>query len=359
MTGERFKHGGDVWQGEGPEHWIDFSANLNPDGPPEVVVQAARDAANHMWCYPDIRMEAAASGLSKFLGVPGEEVLPTAGGIAALEIAASLAATGTAIVAQPGFVEYERISQLRGLDVVHVRTLRERQIIPAGPALASALRPGAIVWLGNPSNPSGAACSREQILALLDAVEQAGGTLIVDEAFVDYSPEVTVRHDVAAHPSLLVTGSLTKILAVPGARLGYLCARSDVIQTARRMQSPWSLNAFAAAIAAVLPATSSETARAVATNAVRREELSRELTRVGIYVFPSHANFLLLDVSGTGCTGPELASRLRSRGILIRDCSAYVGLDSRYVRVAVRSSKDNRRLVDELRRTVKMGNEEE
>jgi histidinol-phosphate/aromatic aminotransferase/cobyric acid decarboxylase-like protein len=170
----------------------------------------------------------------------------------------------------------------------------------------------------------------------------------VDEAFIDYAPGMTLRHDVEAHPCLLVTGSLTKILAVPGARLGYLCAHRDAITAARQIQSPWSLNTFAAAIATALPTTSSEIAHAVSTNVVRREELHRALTAMGIHVFPSQANFLLLDVSETGYTGTEIASRLRSRGILIRDCSTYVGLDNRYVRVAVRSLDDNHRLVEEI-----------
>jgi histidinol-phosphate/aromatic aminotransferase/cobyric acid decarboxylase-like protein len=359
VISNRFMHGGDVWQGEGPEHWIDFSANLNPDGPPEVVVQAVLDAVSHMRCYPDIRMKAAVDGLSTFLCVPGENVLPTAGGIAALEIAAGLAHADTAIIAQPGFVEYERISQLHGLNVIHVQTLQGQHVIPAVHALEPLLRPNAIVWLGNPANPAGTICSHEQVLALLDGVERVGATLVVDEAFIDYSPDMTVRHNVEAHPSLLVTGSLTKILAIPGVRLGYLCACGDMIHAARRIQSPWSLNAFAAAIAAVLPATLGETARAVVTNAARREELGRELTAMGIHVFPSHANFLLLDVRGTGYTGTELASRLRSRGILIRDCSAYVGLDSRHVRIAVRSPNDNHRLAEEIRSLVTARNGEE
>jgi histidinol-phosphate/aromatic aminotransferase/cobyric acid decarboxylase-like protein len=121
-----------------------------------------------------------------------------------------------------------------------------------------------------------------------------------------------------------------------------------MIQTARRIQSPWSVNTFAAAIAAVLPATCTQTTHATQENVARREELSRDLTSMGIYVFPSHANFLLLDVSGTGYTGSELVHRLRSRGILVRDCSAYMGLDSRHVRIAVRSLDDNHRLVEEI-----------
>lgn len=349
MTDNRLAHGGDVWQGEcHPDHWLDFSANLNPDGPPEAIVQAVFDAVAEMRWYPDIHMKSATNGIADFLRVPAAHILPTAGGLAALEIAAGVAHADSAIVAQPGFVEYERISRLRGLRIINVQTLQGRQFLPAVPALKSELRPNAIVWLGNPANPTGIACPRDEILSLLDAVERAGATMIVDEAFIDYVPDLTMRHDVGAHSSLLVTGSLTKILAVPGARLGYLCAHQDMIAAARRIQPPWSLNTFANAIARALPAVHGAIERAVRENAVHREQLCEKLTVMGIHVFPSCANFLLLDMGSAGWSGTELAGRLRARGILVRDCSAYVGLDSRYIRIAVRLPSDNDRLLEAI-----------
>ena len=112
---------------------------------------------------------------------------------------------------------------------------------------------GCIVCLANPVNPLGAAFGRADVEALLARVEDARGWLIVDEAFVDYCPECSVRDLVPEHTRLLVAGSMTKVLGVPGVRLGTLCARPEVLGRLSECQLAWELNCFAAAIARALP----------------------------------------------------------------------------------------------------------
>ena len=326
-------HGGDVWQGLTPGDYLDFSANLNPEGPPEWVRAAMLEGLENARYYPDLRQRAAIAGLSAFLGLPGECLLPTGGGIEAIQSAADfpLAADIAAkhAVAQPTFQEYARFCENRR-DVERFRL--------------DAYEPGAgeCLWLCNPNNPTGDAIPRRDVLALLERVEAAGGRLVVDEAFIDYCPGHSVRDAVTGHPALMVLGSLTKILAIPGIRLGWLAAHPSVIARVRERQTPWRLNCVADAVAAALPGRGEDFDRIRALNDRRRAAFAVELTAIGGKVHPSAANFLLCDF---GRDMRPAVDALRRERILTRPCGMFPGLTHGHVRLCVRTEAENRTLV--------------
>ena len=97
-------HGGNVWQGKNPDEWLDFSANLNPEGPPDWVLEAMNQGLARARYYPDLAGTAARRGVASHLGVPEAYVLVTAGGVEAVSLAARL--PGTHTIAQPTFQEY-------------------------------------------------------------------------------------------------------------------------------------------------------------------------------------------------------------------------------------------------------------
>ena len=166
--------------------------------------------------------------------------------------------------------------------------------------------------------------------------------MIVDEAFIDYCPEHSVRKDVC--DTLTAVGSLTKVLCIPGIRLGYVCASPDYIRALEKQALPWQLNFAASAVAASLPVHLDDLRREAETNAARREVLARDLRSMGIMVRPSQANFLLC---GFDRSADMIAKRLRERRILVRTCASF-GLPDRWLRLAVRTEEDNRRLTEEL-----------
>lgn len=326
------RHGGDVWRAGAPGDWLDFSANLNPDGTPEWARRALAGALGDVGYYPDPRLAAARRGLAAHLRLPEDCVLPTAGGMAAIALAAR-ALDGPAAVAEPAFGEYARCA--RG----PVRSI-DRWDLPA-----ANLPAGGALWLCNPCNPSGEAFAARQVAGILRRAEEAGAALVVDEAFIHYCPDCTVAPLARSHPSLVVLGSLTKVLAAPGARLGYLAAHPSLVERLARQQEPWPLNCFAASLAAALPGREAFFAQAAQDNARRRAQLAAGLRALGARVFPSRASFLLAELPV--CAGP-LAESLRERGILVRECAEFRGLGSRHVRLAVKREAENARLLRAL-----------
>ena len=109
-------HGGNVWISGDPSEWLDFSANLRPEGPPSWVLEAYHAAAETLRFYPDPEMKRVRKGLASFLGVPEEYVLPTAGGTEAIDLSLAVC-SGTVFIHSPSFGEYAARAAVRGRKV--------------------------------------------------------------------------------------------------------------------------------------------------------------------------------------------------------------------------------------------------
>lgn len=266
-------HGGDGWKlaaalGVGPHEVLDLSASLNPVAPDPVRVVAAHlDALRR---YPDAgRAEAA---LAEVMGVDAERVVLTNGGAEAIALVAQVHPEGW--VDEPDFSLYRR----------HLR----------------AVRPGAPRWRSNPHNPSG---------RLAPAGESAA---VWDEAFWPLATGSWSRRD----PDAVVIGSLTKLLACPGLRLGYVITPDAGGASAVRALRPgWSVNGPAAAALPDLlePVDLPKWSAAVAE---LRRDMEVVLRRAGYPPRPSDANWLLVDA-------PELRDHLARSAICVRDCTSF------------------------------------
>lgn len=340
-------HGGNVWQGNGPAQWLDYSANIRPEGAPEWVKEALLQAMDFLSYYPDPDMKEAGEALAQFLHMPPSFVRPTAGGISALDMTTYLPVKQAAQFT-PCFVEYSMLNANRA------RPMRNIPLMTGGRAIGDpaeqakdVLQEKCAVWLCNPLNPVGCAFSKEQISRLLSLVEEKNGYLIVDEAFIDYCPQKSVVSLIETHERLLVAGSMTKILGVPGVRIGYLCAQPHVLQMLAPYQLTWELNCFAHCVLKALPVHAEQVRADGEANAARREWLKREMEQTGIYVYPSESAFLLADMA---MPAAPVAAKLKERGVLVRECMNFDGIaDGRHLRFAVKHQEANERLIKTLR----------
>jgi len=323
---------------------MDFSQNVNPLGPPDGALEAARQAVmEESRSYPALNYPDLRDALSQYLGVSAATVLPTNGGAEALFLAARVAAGNPgrkALVLEPTFSEYAAAARTAGLEPVHRIVRRPEDGFAFDPTALDDLENVAAVFLCNPNNPTGDVLSRDEVFGVAARVREAGAALIVDEAFADFASSVSVAAEV--DEQLHVARSLTKFFAIPGLRLGALISADPKL--AQSFQPSWSVNAPAAAAGAVAARDRDFAERSVLVVRRLRGDFHAALNSVpGIEAFPGAANFLL-------ARGPEeLAGRLARRGVLVRGCEPFPGLGPEYFRVAVRGYEENGALISALR----------
>lgn len=174
--------------------------------------------------------------------------------------------------------------------------------------------------------------------------------LIVDESFIEFTPEPSLVKLATRSRHLIALRSLTKSFALAGLRIGYLVAsRLRVKELASRME-PWSVNtlALSAAAASIFDTDYIQKARCLIQE--EREYLSQGLSQLGwLHPYPTSANFFLARIRNRYTSAPALRRMLEARNVLIRDASDFRGLGKQYLRLAVRDHEENRRLLAELR----------
>lgn len=346
-------HGGD-WAGYSEEYGVkplDFSANVSPLGVPQGVRQAIANAAQSADRYPDPLCRSLCRKLAVHEKVPASWIL-CGNGAADLIFRAVLAKKPKkALLTAPAFAEYEAALAACGCQVEY-HFLREENGFRLDEGFLQAIVPGVdMVFLCEPNNPTGVSTPRELLLRVLERCRCCGALLMLDECFADFMQEPeqhTMKSALAQFPNLVILKAFTKLYAMAGVRLGYsLCADGEMMEKMRNAGQPWAVSSLAqAAGEAALDETAYvEEVRRM----VHRERpwMICQLTELGFRVVPGEANYLLFH-----CPAP-LIQPLRQRGILLRSCSNYRGLDKHWYRTAVRTHEENIRLLQALSEVVR------
>jgi threonine-phosphate decarboxylase len=341
-------HGGNVH--EAARRWsilasqvVDFSANINPMGPPKSIASLPQAEWSGIVSYPDTG--AFTATVAAKLGVSAEGIVVGAGSAALLFAAINAIGAKKPLLLEPAFAEYRRAIRATGAEP-DVHALREAdRFLPDFERLGDALRKSRndLIVLNNPHNPSGAVYPSKDVAGLVSAAVASGAFLIIDEAFVDYAPQESVLRTTGPQPGVILIRSVTKFYALPGLRVGYAVCDGPLAAKVRNQIPAWPVSNVAlwAARNAVADLVYEEEARSL--NATARREFQDALAAIGVTVFPSAANFLLIKMEGR--RGSDLALWLERHHILIRQCGSFAGLGDEFVRLAVRDSADNLRLV--------------
>lgn len=344
-------HGGDVYSARQKmkQEPLDFSANINPMGMPPGAVRAAADALQQCTQYPDPLCRELRAALAAYEGIPAEQIV--CGNGAADLIFRIVAATHPqrALLLEPTFAEYEQA--LRSMDCsIAYFPLQESEGFVLPEAFLQQLTPEInLLFLCNPNNPTGRTVSPALLQEIWKRCEEAGILLVVDECFnefLEHPERNTLKGVLKPGTNAVILKAFTKSFAMPGLRLGYgLCGNKSLAERIFFCGQPWgvSIPAQAAGVAALQEQGYLERMRRLIQT--ERRWLSENLARLGLCVFPSEANYILFRTE----TEIPLRERMEQRGVLIRACGNYRGLDDRYYRIAVRGHGENERLIAALK----------
>jgi adenosylcobyric acid synthase len=366
MSGlDHLAHGGRTRElaiaaGVSEEELLDFSANINPAGPPPWLGEAVAEGAKRIGVYPDPDSLEAREAASSRYGAPRERFLFADGADSIILALPRALGSVSCVVPSPTYSGYLRAAARSRCEVVRVALEREEGYSLASSgfigrfarAIASAKSP-ALAFLGSPNNPVGGRMPRDKLLEII--ARFPGAAFVVDESFAELAGDEAGLIAEGA-PNLVIVRSLTKTWAVPGARVGFASASPELLSLLRADLPSWPLSSFAQAIARRALLDVSFAARSADYIACAEETFSRKLIALAeglgqalgeIHVYRSGANFLLLEFSSPEiCEGA--AGRLLDSGIATRRFSEAEGLDGRFMRIAVRRPEENDRFAREL-----------
>jgi L-threonine-O-3-phosphate decarboxylase len=364
-SASRPTHGGNlVWAASlancPPSAILDFSASINPLGPPSSAIAALQAHLGDLKAYPDPQYRELRSALGAFHQISPDYILPGNGAAELLTWACrDLAALDGTCVLTPAFSDYQRALKAFGaqcwecpLDYPSTGQwdLDRALLIASNHHLGT----NAIgLLLNNPHNPTGSLLSRDVLAASLDNY----ALMVVDEAFMDFLPldkQQSVIDLVLEHPNLVVLRSLTKFYSLPGLRLGYAIAHPDRLQRWQEWRDPWSVNALAAAVGAVIVQDTAFQQQTWQWLAAAKPLLFQGLSDLpGLQPYLGAANFLLVKSARSVV---QLQTELLQRHqVLMRDCLSFPALGDRYFRIAIRTAAENQRLLDGLSQIISNG----
>ena len=348
-------HGGDIvaaseLTGIPADEIIDFSANINPLGPPANVREILAGSLGAVTHYPDSDCRRLRRRLAEVHALDPEHILVGNGSTELIYLLTRVLMPSRVATFAPCYLDYWRASEQVGSEVNGYIGSPDSGFLPSRETLHNAADLADLVWVGHPNNPAGWLLERTLIQTL--AARHHDTVFVIDEAFTEFlqgcEAHTLLSLDMARN--IVVLRSLTKFFAIPGLRLGFTVAHPDILRLLKGTKEPWSVNGPALEIGERLYDDADYFLRTRAVIARERQFLAQELGAIcGLKPFGSRGCFILARITSPGLTAARLKERLLKKRILIRDASNFRGLDSSYVRFAVRGHDDNEKLIAVLR----------
>jgi histidinol-phosphate aminotransferase len=305
---------------------LDF--NENTFGPSPRVMERLRAVTTEgLTKYPE--REPVERIVAKHFGLQAEQVLLTNGVDEAIHLmcCAFLEAEDEALIATPSFFMYDVSVQMM---TPHLRKVQSDASLefPFERFMGAITERTKLMIVASPNNPTGAVVSREYLLAIAAAAPQA--VLMVDEAYYHFDG-ASVMSDLATVPNLIVARTFSKAYGLANLRIGMLAGNTELLKYVRKASSPYNVNGVALDCLPVALADEEYVAWYSEQVRVGRERMMDGLRELGVPFFPSHANFVLMNI---GPKHKELVAAMRAHGVLLRDRSTDPGCDG-FVRITI------------------------
>ncbi|MDH5768511.1 MAG: aminotransferase class I/II-fold pyridoxal phosphate-dependent enzyme [Nitrospirota bacterium] len=347
---------------------IDFSTSVNPLGVSKKVKAEIRKHLKYLHNYPDSEAIRLKKRLAQYHGIDPEMILCGNGSTELIYLIARTLKPKKVLIPAPTFSEYERAtiraqSMEHGAQIKYFVLKKENNWSINPDEFITFMKDCNMAFLCNPNNPTGLLLGKDSVLKIAEAVRDLKCYLIVDEAFIDFCqgtvPDLppsqrqgvesglslfSVIKEVENNPYLIVLRSMSLFYSLPGLRLGYGVFPQHLIDRLKENKEPWTVNSLAQRAAVV--ALKDRVYREGTFRLMKEEKrfLEKSFKKIGIEFFHTDANFYLIKINNAY----EICQHLKKKGILVRDCSNFKGLDNTYIRVAVKSHRENTILTKEL-----------
>jgi threonine-phosphate decarboxylase len=326
---------------------LDFSSNLTPLGTPLQIKNAIKKQLKKIENYPDVNYSNLLFALTKYTKLPESNLIV---GNGAVEIiynfcAAFLSKDTPVLIPIPTFGEYEAASKLNTLRILFFKTMDLSKNIDS---FISKIPKNGCVFICNPNNPTGKLIPKQFVMQIVNEAKQRNSLVFIDECFIELVPQSneSIIHKVKKFDNVLVLRSLTKSFGLAGIRIGYASSSKYIASVLKKIQIPWSVSS----VAEFAGITALDNLHHISrSNSVIKKEydfLKKTISSInGFECIDSTTNFILIK---TKHDSTKLQKKLLGKKILVRDCKNFRGLNEHFIRIAVKSHKDNIKLVKAL-----------
>jgi len=345
----QYDHGGNVYHAAKAKNIsvdkiIDFSANINPFGPPEWLRPCISSGVDSLLNYPDPYSFELIEKIAAKYDLDENTIIIANGSTELLYQLPRVLGCTRAVIPVPCYVDYIKVMEQAGIPVSLIRLSEESGFAPDTKEIEKLLQPGDLLVVGSPNNPTGCVFPAECIKKL--AQNNPDVIFLIDEAFLEF---VGTAKSVAGQLDNCITlHSLTKFYAIPGLRLGYGVFPVNIAEKLKKLLPPWTVNSLAQKVGLkCVEDLEYQKASRVYLKTCKRSFLDVLSSFKNLTVFPSAANYFLIKLSGD-MSVTTLAEKLYEKNILIRNCLNYLNLSDRYFRIAIRNTKENAHFAAEL-----------
>ena len=334
-------HGGDVYRNEVR---LDFSVNLNPFPMPAEVTEAIQAGMSEINQYPDPAQQKLRERIAALEGVGTENVVCGNGASELLMAAVHAIMPRNALITAPCYAGYAVALKASDAEVTEY-LLDEKKDFELDENFPDQIDDSIdMVFIADPNNPNGKTIDPDHKRKIAEKCEECDAVLVIDECFYPLT-ETGLKQDGITDNALHLR-AFTKTFAIPGIRIGYLLSHdTEILEKIRKHLPEWNVSRIAERTGEAAAKVLSETDYLRESLSMIKQErayLEGQLKTLGVKVYCSDTNYLLVK-SGMG-----LYERLLEKGILIRRCANFSGLDDTYFRIAVRKHEDNVELISIL-----------
>jgi len=332
-----------------------LNTNENPYSPSATLQKAITDAvakvAVNLNRYPDRDATKLRTDLAGYINelsgtkFSAENIWAANGSNEIIQSIFLAFAKGSVLGFTPSYSMHPLIAKTTGAQWIDGKRNSDFSLNTADAVAEILANKPSLTFITTPNNPTGGAVTIESIQLLADAAKAVGGLLVVDEAYAEFSQEISAVTLIANNPHIIVIRTMSKAFAFAGARVGYLVSDQAVKDAMMIVRLPYHLSALTQAAALVAIEHRAELLGGVSTLIAARENVVSELHTMGLTTIPSSANFVLF--TGFKQEAPQLWAEMLEKGVLIRD----VGL-SGYLRVTIGNEAENQLFVSALKELI-------
>lgn len=335
-----------------PELILDFSVNTNPFPRLHHFNEFKQLLEATIEQYPDPN----ASKLMECIvnnneDIEFNEILVGNGGSECIFLLANYFRGKNICIVEPTFGEYRKACRAYGCNIESFVLTEQNNWSMDLDKFNEYIKRNDVVFICQPNNPTGTTYSLTTVLEIIKEANKHNTFCVIDQAFYDFCMEsLELSSYIKDYSNLIILRSLTKMYRLAGVRLGYILANSSLIAKLKNFQPPWSVNGVAQVLGELAIKDSSLVLETKFNIQKERELLLASLDELGYYVSDSKVNFFILREKGDLKDTKELIMFMLKNGIVPRHTYNFIGLDGSYIRLAIKTSTENCKLIEVLKR---------